>query len=72
MFNTLYHCSRTITRHEKGPLYESRRSYLDTTQIYVEMDLEMKARALEKCDTLEVKKPPVGSPNPLMDFLRAI
>src|SRR5690242_7410567 len=29
MFNTLYHCSRTITRHEKGPLYESRRSYLE-------------------------------------------
>jgi integrase/recombinase XerD len=29
MFKTLYRCSRTITRHEKGPLYESRRSYLE-------------------------------------------
>lgn len=45
---------------------------LDTTLVYVEMDLEMKARALEKCDTMEVKKPTVGSSQPLMDFLRAI
>jgi site-specific recombinase XerD len=45
---------------------------LDTTQVYAEMDLEMKARALEKCDTMEVKKPPVGSPEPLIDFLRTI
>jgi integrase/recombinase XerD len=45
---------------------------LDTTQVYAEMDLEMKARALEKCDTMEFKKPAVGSSEPLMDFLRAI
>lgn len=45
---------------------------LDTTQVYVEMDLEMKARALEKCDTMEIKKPTVGLSEPLMDFLRAI
>jgi integrase/recombinase XerD len=45
---------------------------LDTTQVYVEMDLEMKARALEKCDTIEFKKQTVASAEPLMDFLRAI
>jgi integrase/recombinase XerD len=45
---------------------------LDTTQVYAEMDLEMKARALEKCDTMEFKKHTVASGEPLMDFLRAI
>jgi integrase/recombinase XerD len=45
---------------------------LDTTQVYAEMDLEMKARALEKCDTMEFKKQTVASGEPLMDFLRAI
>jgi integrase/recombinase XerD len=29
MFKTLYRCPRTITRHERGPLCESRRSYLE-------------------------------------------
>lgn len=29
MFKTLYRCSRTISRHENGPLYESRRNYLE-------------------------------------------
>ena len=29
MFKTLYRCSRTIARHENGPLYESRRKYLE-------------------------------------------
>src|SRR5216683_592930 len=29
MFKTLYRCPRTISRHENGPLYESRRHYLD-------------------------------------------
>jgi integrase/recombinase XerD len=29
MFRTLYRCPRTIARHENGPLYESRRAYLD-------------------------------------------
>jgi hypothetical protein len=45
---------------------------LDTTQVYAEMDLEMKARALEKCDTMEFEKHTVVSGEPLMDFLRAI
>jgi site-specific recombinase XerD len=45
---------------------------LDTTQVYAEMDLEKKARALEKCDTMEAKRPTVESSAPLMDFLRAI
>lgn len=45
---------------------------LDTTQVYAEMDLEMKARALEKCDTMEFRKQTVASGEPLMDFLRAI
>ena len=29
MFNTLYHCSRTVARHENAPLAESRRRYLE-------------------------------------------
>ena len=29
MFNTLYRCSRTIARHENGPLAESRSRYLE-------------------------------------------
>lgn len=29
MFKTLYRCPRTIARHESGPLYESRRQYLE-------------------------------------------
>lgn len=29
MFKTLYRCPRTIARHENGPLYESRRAYLE-------------------------------------------
>jgi hypothetical protein len=29
MFKTLYCCPRTIARHENGPLYESRRAYLE-------------------------------------------
>jgi site-specific recombinase XerD len=45
---------------------------LDTTQVHAEMDLEMKARALEKCDTMEFKKQTVVSGEPLMGFLRAI
>ena len=45
---------------------------LDTTQVYAEMDLEMKARALEKCDTMEAKRPTAESSEPLMNFLRAI
>lgn len=45
---------------------------LDTTQVYAEMDMEMKTRALEKCDTMEFKKQTVASGEPLMEFLRAI
>src|ERR1700691_2289011 len=45
---------------------------LDTTQVYAEIDLEMKARALEKCSTTDVKKPTVASDGTLMAFLRAI
>ena len=45
---------------------------LDTTQVYAEIDLEMKARALEKCSTTDVKKPTVASDGALMAFLRAI
>jgi len=36
------------------------------------MDLEMKARGPEKCDTMEFQKQTVASGEPLMDFLRAI
>jgi hypothetical protein len=29
MFNNLYRCPRTVTRHENGPLHESRLRYLE-------------------------------------------
>jgi integrase/recombinase XerD len=45
---------------------------LDTTQVYAEIDLEMKARALEKCNTPDAKKPNLASDGTLMAFLRAI
>jgi len=45
---------------------------LDTTQVYAEIDLEMKARALEKCTTADVKKPTVALDGALMAFLRAL
>lgn len=45
---------------------------LDTTQVYAEIDLEMKARALEKCNTPDAKKPTLTSDGTLMAFLRAI
>jgi hypothetical protein len=47
-------------------------SPIDTTQVYAEIDLEMKARALEKCSTPDVNKPTTGSDGMLMAFLRAI
>jgi site-specific recombinase XerD len=45
---------------------------LDTTQVYAEIDLEMKARALEKCSTADVKRPTTTHDETLMAFLRAI
>lgn len=45
---------------------------LETTQIYAEIDLEMKARALEKCDAGTDRSPTVDSGISLMDFLRNI
>ena len=45
---------------------------LNTTQIYAEIDLEMKARAREKCNTADIKSPPIASCGELMAFLRAL
>jgi site-specific recombinase XerD len=45
---------------------------LDTTQVYAEIDLETKARALEKCSIADVKKSTLASDGTLMAFLRAI
>ena len=45
---------------------------LDTTQVYAEIDLEVKARALEKCNTADVKKTTVVAEGALMAFLRSI
>lgn len=45
---------------------------LDTTQIYAEIDLELKARALDKCQTAEVKGATLESSGGLMQFLRTI
>jgi site-specific recombinase XerD len=45
---------------------------LDTTHIYAEVDLEMKARALEKCNSPETKRPTVATQGDLMHFLRKL
>ena len=45
---------------------------LDTTQIYAEIDLEAKARALDKCKTPESKRTTLDSSGGLMRFLRTI
>ena len=45
---------------------------LDTTQIYAEIDLEAKARALDKCQTPDSKRTTLESSGGLMHFLRTI
>jgi site-specific recombinase XerD len=45
---------------------------LDTTQVYAEVDLEMKARALQKCDIADRKTTLVTGHRGLMDFLEKI
>ena len=47
---------------------------LDTTNIYAEMDLEMKAKALAKCEVVEDDKPARRwrDDPALMTFLRAL
>ncbi len=47
---------------------------LDTTNIYAEMDLEMKAKALAKCEVVEADKPARRwrDDPALMTFLRAL
>jgi integrase/recombinase XerD len=45
---------------------------LDTTQIYAEIDLEAKARALDRCQIPESKSPTLEPSDGLMHFLRTI
>jgi integrase/recombinase XerD len=45
---------------------------LDTTHVYAEVDLEMKARALEMCSIGTGKKPAVAAAGELLAFLRRI
>jgi site-specific recombinase XerD len=45
---------------------------LDTTHVYAEVDLEMKARALEMCNIGTGKKPAVAATADLLAFLRRI
>jgi len=45
---------------------------VDTTQIYAEVDLETKARALQRCNVGDLKKATVGENRALMAFLKAI
>jgi integrase len=45
---------------------------LDTTQVYAEVDLEMKARALQKCDIGDRKTTLVADHRGLMAFLKKI
>jgi integrase/recombinase XerD len=42
---------------------------IDTTQVYAEIDLEMKARALEKCNIADVRKPTRATQETLMGVL---
>ena len=43
---------------------------LDTTQVYAEVDLEMKARALQKCEVGDRKTTLLADPGGLMAFLK--
>ena len=45
---------------------------LDTTQVYAEVDLEMKARALQKCDLGDRKKIATADHQGLMAFLKTL
>jgi len=45
---------------------------VDTTQVYAEVDLEMKARALQKCDIGDRKKTAVADHRGLMAFLKTL
>lgn len=45
---------------------------LETTQIYAELDMKMKARALTKCEIPSLATATVGAPEPLMEFLRSL
>lgn len=45
---------------------------LDTTQIYAEIDLEAKARALDRCQTPDIKRTTLEPLGGLMQFLRTI
>jgi integrase/recombinase XerD len=45
---------------------------LDTTNVYAEVDLEMKARALAKCDVADREKTPVADHRGLLAFLKKI
>jgi site-specific recombinase XerC len=47
---------------------------LDTTNIYAEMDLEMKAKALAKCEVTDASRPkrPWRDDPALMSFLRSL
>ena len=45
---------------------------IDTTQIYADIDLETKARALDRCQTTDVKRTTLKSSEGLMQFLRTI
>jgi integrase/recombinase XerD len=45
---------------------------IDTTQIYAEIDLEMKARALEKCNGADHGRATQTSPPEIMQFLRKL
>jgi site-specific recombinase XerD len=45
---------------------------LDTTHVYAEVDLQMKARALEMCSIATGKKPAIAAADELLAFLRRI
>jgi integrase/recombinase XerD len=45
---------------------------IDTTQIYADIDLETKARALDRCQTTDIKRTTLKSSEGLMEFLRTI
>ncbi len=47
-------------------------AFVTTTHLYVEADLEMKQRALEKCDNPETPAVRYQPPDELLDFLAGL
>ena len=83
MFEQLFTLPRAVERYSRAPLLEERLRYLrawlghvslDTTNVYAETDLEMKAAALAHCEVKGSSKPTKGwrQDAGLMAFLKSL